>query len=98
MARSWPSERERPSLAVRRYWYDTVNGHPAALRCACETFGAERIVLGTDYPYWSGEAHTWAVRYVEESSLPAATVDAILRKNAAGLFPGRFSEELVRER
>lgn len=96
--RSWPAERERPSAAVRRYWYDSVNGHPAALRCACETFGADRIVLGTDYPYWSGDAHTWAVRYVEESGLPPSTVEAILSGNASALFPGRFQDEFAARR
>ena len=94
-AGSWPLERERPSLAIRRYWYDSVNGHPAALRCACETFGPERIMLGTDYPYWSGDAHVWAIRYVEESGLSQATIDAILGTNAQLLFPGRFSDVLT---
>jgi aminocarboxymuconate-semialdehyde decarboxylase len=90
-AHSWPAGRDKPSVAARNYWYDSVNGSPASLRCACEVLGSERIVLGTDYPYWRGEDHVRAVRYIEESALPAATVEGILRRNAAALFPGRFS-------
>ena len=52
---------------------------------------SDRIVLGTDYPYWSGEHHVAAVRYIEHSDLPPETVERILRRNAAALFPGRFS-------
>jgi predicted TIM-barrel fold metal-dependent hydrolase len=90
-ARAWPDDRDVPSIAARKYWYDSVNGTPAALRCACEAYGAERIVLGTDYPYWSGEHHVQAVRYIEQSDLPSETVDRILRRNAAALFAGRFA-------
>jgi hypothetical protein len=42
---------ELPSVAARRMWYDTVgHGHAPALRCAVESFGADRLLLGTDFP------------------------------------------------
>lgn len=74
------------STESRRLWFDSVNGHPAALRCAVDTLGADRILLGTDYPMWRGEAHTLAVEYVTRSELPAETVAAILHGNASALF------------
>jgi len=47
---------ERPSLAARRMWYDTVgDGHVPALRCAIDSFGADRLLLGTDFPYENGD-------------------------------------------
>jgi 6-methylsalicylate decarboxylase len=75
-----------PSRYYRRLWYDTVNSHPAALRCACESFGADRLLLGTDYPYVMGPSWAPLVRYVEESGLPRADIDGILGGNAQKLL------------
>jgi predicted TIM-barrel fold metal-dependent hydrolase len=35
---------------AERLYLDTCSYHPPALRCAIETCGAERLVMGTDYP------------------------------------------------
>lgn len=74
--------------AARRFWYDSVNGYPAALRCACEAYGADRIVFGTDYPFFRDDAYQWAADYIERSGLAAADVEAIMRGNALRLFDG----------
>jgi len=71
---------------ARLFWYDSVNAHPPSLRCACETFGADRIVFGTDFPYWEYEAMDLAVSYIRDAGLPASDVAAILDGNAQGLF------------
>lgn len=43
-------------------WYDTVGHfHAPALRCAYESFGADQLVLGTDFPYLSGEQYKRSV-------------------------------------
>jgi aminocarboxymuconate-semialdehyde decarboxylase len=34
-----------------RLWLDTCSYHPPAFRCAVDTAGADRIVLGTDFPF-----------------------------------------------
>jgi aminocarboxymuconate-semialdehyde decarboxylase len=34
-----------------RFWYDNCSFHPPALACAIDTVGAERIMLGSDYPF-----------------------------------------------
>jgi len=50
-----PDTPEPPSVAARRMWYDTVgHGHVPALRCAIDSFGADRLLLGTDFPYENG--------------------------------------------
>jgi aminocarboxymuconate-semialdehyde decarboxylase len=34
-----------------RLWLDTCSFHPPAFRCALETSGVERLMLGSDYPF-----------------------------------------------
>lgn len=75
-----------PNVQAKSFWYDTVNAHPSALRCARETVGAERLLMGTDYPFWIGEAFALAVDYIRKSELPSAEVDAILGGTAKGLL------------
>jgi aminocarboxymuconate-semialdehyde decarboxylase len=75
-----------PSDYVKQLWFDTVNLHPAALRCACESFGADRLLLGTDYPFMLGDTFRDCVRYVEQAGLPEADTRAILDQNAARLL------------
>jgi 6-methylsalicylate decarboxylase len=83
----YPDTRERPSAAARRMWYDTVgHGHIPALRCAVETFGADRLVLGTDFPYEAGDIFVRAVDYISASGIPADQIEAILERNAADLL------------
>ena len=68
-------------------WYDTVaHSHVPALRCACDTFGADRLLLGTDVSYELGDAFVRAVDFVSECGLSADEVNGVLGENAAGLF------------
>ena len=71
---------------LRRCWYDTVNLEPAALRCACEVLGYERLVLGTDFPFLVDKRFRDCVRYVESAGLPAEQVQAILGTTAEALL------------
>jgi aminocarboxymuconate-semialdehyde decarboxylase len=71
-----------PSRYYRRLWFDTVNSHPAALRCACESFGADRLLLGTDFPFRVGPHWAPLVRYIEDAGLSPADTEAILGGNA----------------
>ncbi len=77
---------ELPSRYYRQLWFDTVNSHPPALRCACETFGVDRLLLGTDYPYLVGPRWEPLVRYVEQAGLSPADTAAILGGNAQALL------------
>ena len=82
-----PETPETPSLAARRMWYDTVgHGHPPALRCAADSFGADRLVLGTDFPYQTGAVFERAVSYITSSGLAPREADRILTANAEALF------------
>jgi aminocarboxymuconate-semialdehyde decarboxylase len=67
-------------------WYDTVSHcHAPALRCAIDSFGADRIVLGTDFPYEDGDTFVRAVDYITDT---ASEEDSrkILETNAMQLF------------
>ncbi|MFF4902687.1 amidohydrolase family protein [Streptomyces sp. NPDC001068] len=75
-----------PSTLLRRMWFDTVGAHAPALREAIDSFGADRIVLGSDYPYFQGDLYTRAVRYVSEADLPAEQVRAVLEDNVRAVF------------
>jgi aminocarboxymuconate-semialdehyde decarboxylase len=72
---------------VARLWHDTVgHGHLPALRAAYETFGAGRLVLGSDYPYQQNEEYRNAVSYVLAAGIPASEANAILGSTAEKLI------------
>ena len=81
-----PPPEQRPSARYRQLYFDTVNDHPPALRCACETFGADRLLLGTDYPYLLGPRWRRLVGYVKDAGFSPADTAAILGGNAQTLL------------
>lgn len=81
-----PGTPELPSAAVRRMWFDTVgHDHAPALRAAVDTFGADRLVLGTDFPYQAKEEYQAAIDYIGRT-VSAEDATAILDVNAARIF------------
>jgi aminocarboxymuconate-semialdehyde decarboxylase len=82
-----PHTPERPSMSAARMWYDTVgHGHVPALRCAIDSFGADRLVLGTDFPYENGDMFVRAVDYINDPQIGANAARAILDQNASALL------------
>jgi aminocarboxymuconate-semialdehyde decarboxylase len=87
LAREAPETPEPASVAVRRMWYDTVgHGHLPALRCAAESLGPDRLLLGTDFPYENGDIFLRAVGYISTSGLRPQDADRVLAANATALF------------
>jgi 6-methylsalicylate decarboxylase len=83
----YPQILEKPSTAARRMWYDTVSyGDVPALRLAVDTWGAERLVLGSDFPYEAGSAYELCVDYIRHAGLKQDEVDRILDRNASALL------------
>jgi aminocarboxymuconate-semialdehyde decarboxylase len=74
-----------PSDLARRFWFDSVSEQHTALRCACETFGVDRMLLGTDWPMLPPERLKHFVDYVAEA-LPAADAQAVYETNAQALL------------
>ncbi len=81
-----PDSAMAPSVQAKYFWYDTVNGNPSALRCTKETFGADHLLFGTDYPFWRDDAFKLCADYIGESGLPASEVDRILGGNGQRLL------------
>ena len=72
-----------PSTYVSQLWFDSIAFNGPFVRSLVELFGADRFVLGSDYPV-GGPAHPVA----EVTALALSTEDeaAILRDNAAALL------------
>ncbi|MGQ0804395.1 MAG: amidohydrolase family protein [Actinomycetota bacterium] len=73
-----------PTEYLRRLWFDTVSEHIPALRCACDSVGADRLLLGTDFPFT--ESLRRCVTYVEEAGLSKTDETAILERTAETLL------------
>ena len=76
-----------PTATLKRFWYDTVaQNNTAGLKCAVANFGADRLVYGSDYPYFLHQEYLNSVKYVKESGLPKTDIDNILDHTAARLL------------
>ena len=73
-----------PVEGFRRLYFDTVMFEPRALRFLCDTVGADKIMLGSDYPFSIGDPNP--TRLVDETSLTEAERRAILGATAARIF------------
>jgi aminocarboxymuconate-semialdehyde decarboxylase len=73
-----------PSGYLRRFHYDTLVQRPDALGYLVRTVGHDRVVLGSDHPFWMGDPDP--CRVVREAQLAAGEEAAILGGNAARLF------------
>ncbi|MEM9577794.1 MAG: amidohydrolase family protein [Pseudomonadota bacterium] len=58
-----------PTERLRRLWYDCASLGPRALEAAVKLFGADRIMLGSDYPIFKDDPYAHAL-------LPADLSDA----------------------
>lgn len=71
---------------LRNMYYDTVSGSVAALTCACSEIGAQRLMLGTDYPYCDAVEFERHVAYLDEAGLDQATLEQTHGGTAATLL------------
>jgi aminocarboxymuconate-semialdehyde decarboxylase len=76
--------REAPSSYLRRIWFDALVYTPEATRHLVEAVGADKVVLGTDYPFDMGVSNP--VERAAGAALPAADLNAVLSGNARTLF------------
>jgi len=73
-----------PSSYLRRFHYDTLVQFPPALAFLVALVGADRVLLGSDHPFWLGDPEP--ARVVREAGLSAAAQAAILGDNAVRIF------------
>ena len=75
----------KPSEQLRELFFDTVSTHPAAMRCAFETFPVSQFVFGTDYPHVPGALRVF-VATLEAAGLSAEDLARVSRHNAVELL------------
>ncbi|GLZ55768.1 amidohydrolase family protein [Actinomycetospora sp. NBRC 106378] len=73
-----------PSTALRRMWFDALVYTPEALRHLVATAGADRVLLGTDYPF--DMAVTDPLDRLAAAGLDPADAEAIRGGNAVELL------------
>ncbi len=73
-----------PSEYVRLFYFDTISHSQMALEYLVQNFGAEHVLLGSDYPFEMGDPKPWST----VSSLKIGTKDKekIAGENAASLL------------
>lgn len=79
-----------PSEYLRQCWYDTVSESGPALDCARATFGADRLVYGTDEPHVPNGSKA-ILAALRARPWPEPELSAVLSGNALGLLEGRES-------
>jgi aminocarboxymuconate-semialdehyde decarboxylase len=72
------------SAYTRRFYYDSLTHSARSLKFLCETVGADRVLLGSDFPFPLGEREP--VGAVRDACLGEAAEAAVLGANAARLF------------
>ena len=73
-----------PSHYLRRFHYDSLVQRPEALRYLVQTVGHDRVVLGSDHPFWMGDPNP--LRVVRDAQLDQVAQAAIVGGNAAQIF------------
>ena len=75
---------EPPSAYLRRLWFDSLVHSPMGLRYLVEAVGADRVVLGSDYPFDMGT--TDPLGALRAADLAAEQFDAISGGTAVDLL------------
>jgi aminocarboxymuconate-semialdehyde decarboxylase len=68
-----------PRDYLGRFWVDTATHDPQLLAYIIDVVGADKITLGSDYPFPLGDLEIGA--FIPKMGLPEATVERIFYKN-----------------
>jgi uncharacterized protein len=81
--------KENPLDSFRRFYVDTADHPSATLRCVKDFFGADRLVLGTNYPYGPEDGCLLvknSLKAIDELQLSQSDKAKVLGENAAGIL------------
>jgi aminocarboxymuconate-semialdehyde decarboxylase len=78
------SIKKKPSSYLERFYFDTITFDRGMLENMVERYGADHVVLGTDYPYDMGMADP--VGFIGGARIPTADRARIMGGNAARLL------------
>lgn len=83
----WDSFPKSPKETLNRnFYFDVANFLKEALQLSIKIFGADKIMMGSDFPYFQDEKYTRAVEYIGQSDLAEEDIQKILRENACKLY------------
>lgn len=78
-----------PSSYLEKFYFDTITFDPEMLKRLIDRYGADHVVLGTDYPYDMGDDDPLGL-VAQVKRLPRASRDLIVGGNAARLLKLKF--------
>ena len=76
--------KRKPSHSLEQFYFDSITFDRGMLRQLVERFGADHVLLGTDYPYDMGMEHP--VEFIAGAGLSSSKRNQILGGNAARLL------------
>lgn len=83
----WDAFKHSPSKTLLdRFYFDSANFLEEALRLSVEVFGDDKILMGSDFPYFKDEKYTRAAQYIRDAKLDDEVKEKILRSNAERLY------------
>ena len=88
----WDAFPHSPADTLRHMWFDAANFFGGALRLSTEVFDPDKILAGSDYPYFQDDKYTRAITYIRDAGLPADTTQRILSGNAHALYGSALRE------
>jgi aminocarboxymuconate-semialdehyde decarboxylase len=81
--------KRKPSSYLEKFYFDSITFDPEMLKRLIDRFGADHVVLGTDYPYDMGEDDPLGL-VAQIKRLPKASRDLVVGGNAARLLKLKF--------
>lgn len=83
----WHSFKDNPLTTLKKsFWFDAANFSEEALINSVNVLGSDRILMGSDFPYFRNEKYTRAASYIAESQLTDDQKKQILSENANDLY------------
>ena len=76
---------DMPTSYLRKFYFDTMVFEPGQLQYLVDTYGADHVMLGTDYPYDMGDDDPLAL-LAADTELDQQQIDLIAGGNAARLL------------
>ena len=80
--------KKKPSSYLEKFYFDTITHDPLMLKRLVERFGADHVVLGTDYPYDMGDYDPLGT--ISKSKVSRTDAALIAGGNAARLLKIKF--------
>lgn len=83
----WDSFNDSPTEMLKKHFtFDTANFKKESLLSSIETFGIDKFMLGSDFPYFQDKKYIRAVEYIKNSGIDTEKIEAVLSKNAIKFY------------